>query len=1031
MRTAFSAFTLLSRAAALALSFACAATAHAGAGDIVISQVYGGGGNASATYTHDYVELFNRSSVNQTLDGLSIQYASATGAGNFGATATQITVLPNGVTLLPGQYYLVRQASTAAVGAALPTPYFIAPNPVAMAAGAGKVALVNKTTSLGCNGSAAQPCDAAQLALIYDLVGYGTGGSGASFYEGSAAAPTLSAVLADFRGSNGCTDSNSNSADFSAALPVPRTSASSLNPCGAPVNQPIAAMCSPLTVVQGAGGSVALSASDNDSIVNGVSITSAPVAGISLGTPSFPFSDGGTASVDLNAASSLATGSYSVQVTFTNNEAQSSACTLLVSVTGVTPIAQIQGPGAASPIVGQTVTTQGVVTKVIDNYGYFIQDEIGDGNDETSEGIFVYNPAIAPAPVVLGNKIRLTGTVVEFNTLTELTGPSGVTLVSSGHSINPVPIAFPEAVEGGLERYEGMLVQINATLTISQNYFQGRYGEVTLSAGGRMEKATNKFRPGTPEANALIDENARRRITLDDGSNEQNPNPIPYIIGADQTLRAGDLIDGLTGVLTYGAVSSSLNDYKLHPTAAPVITRNNPRPAPPAVGGRVKVMSANVLNYFTTFSNGNTASGQTGQGCTLGGSTAAANCRGADNLTEFNRQRNKILASLSAANADVVGLMEIQNNGNTAVQNLVDGLNASLGAGTYAVAPLPPVTGTDAIRVALIYKPASLALVGASLSDADPIHNRPPLAVGLAAANGKRFYVVVNHFKSKGCDGASGADLDQGDGQGCFNDRRVQQAGRLVSFIDGIKAGSGIDDVIIIGDLNAYSKEDPVVALTDAGYVDLIELFNASEYSYVFDGESGSLDHGLASSSLVPAVTGTAHWHINADEPSVIDYNTEFKTQDLYAPTAYRSSDHDPLLIGLTLLKAINGTAGRDVISGTPGDDVINAGEGADVITGGGGRDVFVYQSMRDGTDTITDFTPGDDRIDLTQLLASIGYNGSTAVAAGYVRVINVSGGCSVQIDADGAAGPGVFRPLVTLRGVSAAQIDTARDLGL
>jgi uncharacterized protein len=260
----------------------------------------------------------------------------------------------------------------------------------------------------------------------------------------------------------------------------------------------------------------------------------------------------------------------------------------------------------------------------------------------------------------------------------------------------------------------------------------------------------------------------------------------------------------------------------------------------------------------------------------------------------------------------------MENNGSTAIQDLVDGLNAKLGAGTYAAVPTPASgTGTAAITVAMIHKPAKLARVGASRSDTSPVHNRPPLAQTFAAANGESFTLVVSHFKSKGCEGATGPDIDQGDGQGCFNAARVQQADALRAFIAGIQA-SGDPDVLVIGDLNAYAKEDPVVALTSAGYVDQLARFTGFGYSYVFDGAAGRLDHVLATPSLSPQVSGAVEWHINADEPSVSDYNLEFKPQDLYSPTPYRSSDHDPVVIGLSLVKKLTGTAERDSTVGTP-----------------------------------------------------------------------------------------------------------------
>jgi hypothetical protein len=588
------------------------------------------------------------------------------------------------------------------------------------------------------------------------------------------------------------------------------------------------------------------------------------------------------------------------------------------AVASLTPIYGIQGTGATSPLAGQVVTTRGIVTGVFPGLlGYTIQDETGDANPATSDGIFVF--ANAPSlPVSVGERVQITGSVSEYAgfagkpTVTEIISPSSLVKLGMG-SIAPTPIALPEATEGDLERFEGMLVTITGTLTVSQNYFQGRYGQLTLSANGRLIKPTNVYRPGTAQALALAEENARRRIVLDDGasaetpfSGVENPNPTPYI-GADNTLRAGDTVENLTGIVDFGRITGATGaeamvDYKLQPTVPPVFTRVNNRTAtPPVVGGSVKIASFNVQNYFTTLFDGNTADGRSGQGCLPSGTTA--DCRGADNLAEFDRQRDKIVRAIAALGADVVGLMEIQRNSGVAAHNLVAGLNARLGSNVYAVVPDPANVGNEAIQVAMIYKPASLGLVGPALSDGNPIHNRAPVAQTFqAVAGGERFSVIVNHFKSKGCDGASGADLDQGDGQGCYNDRRKQQASALLSFIACVQSVAGHSGVMVIGDLNAYAHEDPVDILVAGGLADQVLRFDGpSGYSYVFDAEAGYLDHALATPSLAAQVTGAAHWHIDADEPSVIDYNTEFKPQDLYSPSPYRASDHDPVLVGLQL----------------------------------------------------------------------------------------------------------------------------------
>lgn len=819
---------------------------------------------------------------------------------------------------------------------------------------------------------------------------------------------------------------------------------------GGEVNQPIVTTC-PVgsTFAQGTGGSISLSATDADSVVNGVSLSGAP-AGITLGALNAAATDGGVATVELNVAGTVAVGSYPVQVGFTNDELQSASCTVNVSVDGLTTIPQIQGSGARSTLVGQSVTTRGVVTKVTNN-GFFLQDPVGDGNLETSDGIFVFTSSAPPTSAVVGNELRVSATVAEFavgsaaeaqaRPVTELTSPSA-TLLSTGNSISPTPIALPEETEGQLERYEGMLVRIEVPLTASQNFFQGRYGQVTLAADGRLIKPTNIHPAGSPDALDLADENARRRILLDDGTSFQNPNPTPYI-GADNTLRAGDsLASGLTGVIDYGLAtnsSSGISDYKIHPTQPVVFARTNARTAAPtAVGGDIRVGSFNVLNYFTTV-------GPLGTPC-FGGE-----CRGANSADEFQRQRNKIIPAILGLNADVVGLMEIENNGQTAVQDLVNGLNAMAGAGTWATIPLPTGgTGSDAIRVAMIYKPGRVSLVGNAVSDTNAVHNRPPLAQTFAAANGEKFSVVVNHFKSKGScpSDANDPDADQGDGQGCWNATRTQQAQALGSFITSTLVPVDAD-VVIVGDLNAYGKEDPILELAAQGYVDQIARFDpANGYSYVFDGEAGYLDHALASASLSAQIAGATHWRINADEPSIIDYNTEFKvgdsrcgtasvpscSPDYYSATVYRSSDHDPVILGLSLGvpgRIINGTNGRDTLTGGAGNDTITGGLSADVITGGAGADTFVYTRMSDAGDRITDFVPGTDRIQLAAALAAVGYTGSNAFGDGFVKLVNTAAGLSLQIDTDGNAGPAPGRPLTTLTGVSAAQIVPSRDLGL
>lgn len=918
-------------ASGVVMPFAMSAQAQAA---VVISQVYGGGGNAGATLQNDFIEIFNNGSTSANIGGWSVQYAAATG------TSWQVTAIPAGTSLQPGQYLLIREA--AGSGGTVTVAGDVS-GTVAMAAASGKVALTNSIAAL----SGAAPAGGS----LQDIVSYGS----ATPTEGTPTA-VLSATAAALRNAGGCTDTNNNLADFSIGTPSPRNASAPLADCGGTVG----------------GG------------------------------------DGSGGPLPIVAA-----------------------------------IYTIQGSGAQSPLVGRQVTTTGVVTKLVNN-GFFMQDLVGDGDPTTSDGIYVFTSGAPAAAAVVGNLVQVSATVSEFSTgagtaatpLTELTAVTALNVLGSGYSIAPTAVKLPLAAGDSLERFEGMLVRFDDTLTVEQNYFQARYGQLTLGIG-RHETPTNLYRPGSPQAIALADLQARSRFLLDDGTSLQNTSPTAYQY-ANGVPRAGDLASHLVGVLDYGPATSTASGpglYRLQPTEPPVFAIANPRsPSPPAVGGNLRLGSMNVLNFFTTFTDGSTASGQTGQGCSLGGSVSASNCRGANSLTEFLRQRAKIVNAILGLNADAVGLMEMQNNGDTAVQNLVDALNAAAGPGTYAVVPAPKQgTGTDAIRVAMIYKPGRLSLVNASVSDPSSINNRPPLAQAFAALNGERFTLLVNHLKSKSsCPTVGDADyagnFDAGDGQGCWNAQRVAQASQLRSFVAQVQASNASKDVLLVGDFNAYAQEDPIYNLTSSGYVDQSGRFETLGYSYVFDGTAGRLDHAIGTPSLSAKVTGAAHWHIDADEGLQQDYNLEFK-QPACATCApdpfdgsvpYRASDHDPVLVGLSLFKTILGTPGRDVLVGTPGDDVIIGGAGADTLTGGGGTNVFVYTSIRDAGDTITDFVPGKDFLDLRTLLQSLGYAGTDPVVDGLVSFAPTAGGTSVLISG---------RPLLTLSKVSPAGLDAQRDL--
>jgi predicted extracellular nuclease len=879
-------------AAALAAAFSAPALADS---PVVISQVYGGGGNSGATYKNDFIELFNRSGAAVDVAGWSVQYASAAGS------SWTVTKLAGNTVLQPGQYFLVQEA--AGTGGTVDLPAADSSGSLALSGTAGKVALVSNSNPL----SGAAPV----ASTFVDLIGFGSAG----YFEGSVA-PTLSNTTAALRASAGCADTDNNGNDFTTGTPAPRNSSSPLNSCGVPQQPPIVATCpANLSLAFGINGSADISATDADGSVNSAVLSSAAVPGISLVNFLAASGAGGVATASLSVAASVQAGSYPVSIKFGNDQAQETTCAINVNVAAPAALShtipQIQGEGDTSPYAGTVQTTEGVVTAKVGS-GFFIQDASGDGNPLTSDGLFVFTTAANIGTVEVGDKIRISGSITEYTptaatrSYTEMQTVSAIVKLAGGVSIAPTNIQLPHP---NLGRVEGMLVRFTNPLTLSQLEYLGDRGEITLSSG-RLEIASNHYRPRSAEAIAQAAANQLNQIILDDGI-FVTPTVIPYL-GEDGSLRAGDTVSNLTGVVDFGAKGGGGAGFKLQPTEAPLFSQDNPRAEPPALAaGNIKVASANVLNYFTTFTNGSDVDGNTGVGCTLGSSSAKSNCRGADNLNEYVRQNAKIVGELKAINADVYGLMEIQNSGDYTVTKLVDSLNEAISPGTgiktYAVVPKPAATGTDAIRVAMIYKPAALTPVGGALSDADAINNRPPMAQTFRANNGARFTLVVNHLKSKGsCPTGSGADADQNDSQSCWNATRIQQAQRLVTgFIPQVVAAAGDAKVLLIGDFNSYGMEDPIAAITATGYVNQLERFVRGSgnlpYSFVFNGEAGYLDHALASAALSPQVVDAAEWHNNADEPTVVDYNTDGKPQDKYTSAPYRASDHDPVVISLNL----------------------------------------------------------------------------------------------------------------------------------
>ena len=729
---------------------------------------------------------------------------------------------------------------------------------------------------------------------------------------------------------------------------------------------PVADCPAAVTVVEGDGGSFRVSATDEDSTIVDAELTSEPVDGITL-TPTGP----GAATLDI--APSTSPGTYPVTVTFTADDGEPVSCEITATVAAVTPISAIQGAGGTSPFDGRIVAVDAVVTTLFTSRdvpdGFFVQEEVGDQDDDaaTSEGLFVFCREECPT-VAAGDLVRLAGTVDEFFGMTQLDirAPGSAEVVSHGNALPPstavtLPAGDSTRLPETFEPVEAMIVTFGGTLTVTEHFELARFGQIELTAGERPYQFTHDHAPDPAGYAAHLAELATRTIILDDDNNDQNDavsdgpdEAYPYPTGGlslGNDVRAGDTIADLTGVLHYSFAGVTGTDaWRLRPVPGVAYTfaETNPRPDDvEPVGGRLKVATFNVLNYFTTIDE--TSSSQTGP-C---GPSGTLDCRGADSAAELERQRAKEVAAIAALDADVVGLVELQNDDGTAVRDLVAGLNARPGAVPYAELPTGPI-GTDAIRVAFIYRPSRVAPVGAfdilDSSD-DPrfvdTRNRPALIQQWQeVATGERFTATVNHFKSKGSacvppnDQNQPQDPDLGDGQGNCNVTRTLAAQALADHLAELVSEGWDPDVLILGDLNSYRNEDPITALEAAGYTDLIESFIGEEaYSYLFDGQLGYLDHALASASMAAQVTGVTEWHVNAEEVPLFDYNDtvrdapgeaaferESTVGELYAPDARRSSDHDPLVIGLELSSLVIGNAvivqargggGTLVVSGT------------------------------------------------------------------------------------------------------------------
>ncbi|MCR9546392.1 ExeM/NucH family extracellular endonuclease [Vibrio antiquarius] len=651
-----------------------------------------------------------------------------------------------------------------------------------------------------------------------------------------------------------------------------------------------------------------------------------------------------------------------------------------------TTIQEIQGEGASSPFIDgyPYITTEdhfvtGVVSAVTTGLtkGFYLQALENDGNDKTSEGLFIHTD-VADTELKAGDVVCVKGKVQEYYSNTQLSSDASSyvkTGTSNASLVTPLTIKEGETLRDALERHEGMQVELSSAseLFVTRNFsydYDSRRNNMMLSHEAPLFKPTQLHAAESDAAVALAKENAANRIYLESDSKAPN-GQIPYFPtfaqdldqngSSEQHIRLGSRVEGLQGVVAY-----SYNEYRLIATnevdSSNFVTSGDDfdvaRKAAPAIADSdLRVASFNVLNYFTSVADSG-HDNPTGQN------------RGATNLDEFLIQQAKIVSAMNKMDADIIGLMEVENNGfgdGSAIQNLVDALNAEIDdvEDHYTYVEIEEQDkyqeeyfGSDAIMVAILYRANAVTPKDAAKviitpeqhiaentitrkegTESNPAYDKYQrhslLQTFTVKETGDDLSVVVNHFKSKGSECieewiAGVEDSEPADLQGNCNNFRVSAAkvvGEALKDIDG--------DVLVMGDLNAYGKEDPLLTLTDysqekygrdiytAAYTTIgggelqvektkIEkgyglhnlntlLHGADTFSYTYSGELGNLDHALASSSLAQKVVAIEDWHINSLESNLFEYSSKYTGDMPKYKDAFSASDHDPVIIAIDL----------------------------------------------------------------------------------------------------------------------------------
>ncbi|MEF8889104.1 MAG: ExeM/NucH family extracellular endonuclease [Desulfohalobiaceae bacterium] len=537
-----------------------------------------------------------------------------------------------------------------------------------------------------------------------------------------------------------------------------------------------------------------------------------------------------------------------------------------VSAAKPVPVHAVAGQGVERIDPDRPVRVRGVVTGVFPGDsgldGFFIQGA-EPAPDGMPSGLFVYAPELAgkaARALEPGRAVRLVGWPGQYRGRPQLEGLRRMELLGREETrAHPLRLS-PEDTE----RLEGVLVRTQRELTVTGNSDLATYGSLELAAGGRAFRERNFVSGKGPENPAR----KGRRIVLDDGRYSRGPEPVPYLSDAG-TRRVGSRVEkGLTGIFT-----RAFDNRRIHPTQAPEFRKANPRPEPLPDPGKnaVRVAVLNTDSYFMTLGE-----------------------RGADSEPELRRQRAKLLAGVQRLSADVLVLLELENRDRVA-KEFRRRLARSTGHPWRLVRPQGSPSGV--IRIAMVYRSDRVRQVGRAVRDSREVHDRPPLVASFHSREGGEPFVVAGaHFKSKrDCPDRADADAN------CWNRRRVRQARALAGFLrersrDGERAPS-----LVAGDLNAYGAEEPIRVLAGTGWRDLIasRLPWRERSTYVYSGESGYLDHLMASPELSSRVEKVFTYPINADEPPFLEYDLGGPGGRHLSNSPYRCSDHDPVAVDI------------------------------------------------------------------------------------------------------------------------------------